>query len=60
MSHIVLATIVPLLSHPGMRTVPVGVPDRMGVALVEVSVEVSASVSLVEVAEYGVSVPGGV
>lgn len=53
-----LATTVPLRSRPGTRTVPVGVPERTGVALVEVSVEVSASVSLLIV--DGVSEIGGV
>jgi hypothetical protein len=40
------ATTVPLRSRPRTRMAPVGVPERTGVVFVEVSVEVSASISL--------------
>lgn len=58
-SHTAAATTVPLRSRPGTSTVPVGVPLRTGVALVEVSVEVSASESGLELAGNDVVVEEG-
>jgi hypothetical protein len=44
--HVVQPITVPLRSRLGMTMVPVGMLDRMGVAAVDVSVDVSASEAL--------------
>jgi hypothetical protein len=44
--HTALPSTVTLQSQPGTRAAPVGVLDRTGVAVVDTSVDVSASVSL--------------
>lgn len=53
-SHTVRAIMVPLRSRLGMTTDPVGVLDPRGVAVADVSVDVSASVSLLDVDGPGV------